>query len=80
MDGILWVLGVSLFGIGLYTCLRGEYIAGSVLILLSVLVGPGGAALVGPPSSGVAQEPVQNPYTEFQGIDGHTLIYPMEQR
>lgn len=80
MDAILWVLAIAMAGGGLYIALNGELVMGTLLILLAVLVGPGGSTLVGPTPSGGAQESVQNPYSEFQGVDGYAFINPVEQR
>ncbi len=42
---ILWVLAVILVIAGIVTLLRGGIVAGVVLIILGLLVGPGGVSI-----------------------------------
>jgi TM2 domain-containing membrane protein YozV len=44
-DTILWVIAAILVIAGIVTLIRGSVIAGVVLIVLGLLVGPGGVSL-----------------------------------
>lgn len=44
---ILWVLAVILVIAGIVTLLRGGIVAGVVLIIVGLLVGPGGVSIFG---------------------------------
>jgi hypothetical protein len=45
MELILWIIAVILVIAGIVTLLRGSIIAGIVLIVVGLLVGPGGVSL-----------------------------------
>ena len=45
METILWVLAVILVIAGIVTLLRGGIVAGIVLIIVGLLVGPGGVSI-----------------------------------
>jgi Family of unknown function (DUF5699) len=45
MEFILWVLAVILVVAGIVTLIRGEILWGIVLIIIGLLVGPGGVSL-----------------------------------
>lgn len=80
MDAFLWALAVAMVAGGIYAALHREPVLGAILILLAVLVGPGGAQLTSTRASGVSQKPVENTHAELQGGDGHTLVHSVEQR
>jgi hypothetical protein len=42
---LLWVLAVILVVAGIVTAIRGSVVAGVVLIIVGLLVGPGGASV-----------------------------------
>ena len=45
MDFILWLIAVVLVVIGIVSLVRGAVLYGAVLIVLGLLVGPGGVSL-----------------------------------
>jgi hypothetical protein len=45
MNFILWLIAVVLVVYGIVTAIRGQLILGIVLIVLGLLVGPGGVSL-----------------------------------
>jgi hypothetical protein len=45
MDGILWLLAVILVIAGIVSLLRGAVLYGIVLIIVGLLVGPGGVSV-----------------------------------
>ncbi|CAN5797786.1 hypothetical protein BH20ACT4_BH20ACT4_06950 [soil metagenome] len=45
MDTLLWILAVILVVAGLFALFRKEYLWGAVLIVLGLLVGPGGVSV-----------------------------------
>jgi hypothetical protein len=45
MAGILWVIAVILVIAGIVTIFRGSLLAGIALIVIGLLVGPGGVSL-----------------------------------
>ncbi len=47
MDTLLWALAVILVIAGIVTLLRGGIVAGIVLIVVGLLVGPGGVTIFG---------------------------------
>ena len=44
-DNILWIIAVVLVIAGIVTLVRGSALAGIVLIILGLLVGPGGVSI-----------------------------------
>ncbi|HEY2802936.1 MAG TPA: GPGG-motif small membrane protein [Actinomycetota bacterium] len=44
---LLWVLAVVLVIAGIFTLIRGAVVAGIVLIIVGLLIGPGGVSLFG---------------------------------
>jgi hypothetical protein len=46
MAGLLWVLAVILVIAGIVTALRGQVLAGIVLVVVGLLVGPGGVSVL----------------------------------
>lgn len=47
MYTLLWIIAVLLVIAGIISLVRGEILAGIVLIVLGLLVGPGGVSLFG---------------------------------
>ena len=45
MAGVLWILAVILVIAGIVTLVRGEMLMGIVLIIVGLLVGPGGVSI-----------------------------------
>lgn len=45
MELILWLIAVALVVYGIYTIIRGNLVLGIVLIVLGLLVGPGGVSI-----------------------------------
>lgn len=45
MASILWLIAVVLVIAGIVTAVRGEVVTGIVLIILGLLVGPGGVSI-----------------------------------
>lgn len=45
MDTILWIIAVILVVAGIFALFRREFIWGAVLIVLGLLVGPGGVSI-----------------------------------
>jgi hypothetical protein len=45
MEGILWVIAVILVIAGIVTLIRGGLLAGIALIVVGLLVGPGGVSI-----------------------------------
>ncbi len=45
MAGILWIIAVILVIVGIVTIFRGSLLAGIALIVIGLLVGPGGVSL-----------------------------------
>ena len=45
MTTLLWILAVILVVAGIVTALRGQVLLGVVLIVIGLLVGPGGASI-----------------------------------
>ncbi|WP_169731978.1 GPGG-motif small membrane protein [Glycomyces arizonensis] len=45
MEFILWILAVILVAYGVYVIFRGRVIFGIILIIVGLLVGPGGVSL-----------------------------------
>lgn len=45
MEFVLWLIAVVLVFYGIVTAVRGEVILGIVLIVLGLLIGPGGVSL-----------------------------------
>jgi hypothetical protein len=45
VDFILWLIAVVLVVAGIVTLVRGSVLSGAVLIVLGLLVGPGGVSL-----------------------------------
>lgn len=47
MPNLLWILAVVLVIVGVVTLLKGALLAGIVLIVVGLLVGPGGVSIFG---------------------------------
>jgi uncharacterized protein YqgC (DUF456 family) len=47
MDTLLWIIAALLVIAGIVSLVRGQIIAGVVLIVVGLLVGPGGVSLFG---------------------------------
>jgi hypothetical protein len=47
VDTLLWLVAVVLVVCGIVTILRGQVAAGAILIVVGLLVGPGGVSIVG---------------------------------
>lgn len=45
MEFLLWVLAVILVVFGVVRCVRGDFLWGIILIILGLLVGPGGVSI-----------------------------------
>jgi hypothetical protein len=45
MDTLLWILAVILVIAGIFTLIRGQILWGIVLIVVGLLVGPGGVSI-----------------------------------
>jgi hypothetical protein len=45
MEGILWIIAVILVVAGIVSLVRGQMIAGILLIIVGLLVGPGGVSI-----------------------------------
>jgi hypothetical protein len=45
MAGILWIIAVVLVVVGLVTAIRGQVLYGLALIIIGLLVGPGGVSI-----------------------------------
>jgi hypothetical protein len=45
LDTVLWIVAVVLVIVGIVSLLRGAVLAGIVLIVLGLLVGPGGVSI-----------------------------------
>jgi hypothetical protein len=45
MEGILWIIAVILVIAGIVSLIRGQMIAGILLIIVGLLVGPGGVSI-----------------------------------
>jgi hypothetical protein len=45
MEGILWIIAVILVIAGIVSLVRGQMIAGILLIVVGLLVGPGGVSI-----------------------------------
>lgn len=48
MATLLWVFAVVLVAVGIYKVVRGEILLGIILIVIGLLVGPGGVSVVSP--------------------------------
>jgi hypothetical protein len=43
---VLWLVAVALVVWGVVTCIRGSIVLGAILIVLGLLVGPGGVSIL----------------------------------
>jgi hypothetical protein len=56
MEGLLWIIAVALVIAGIVTIVRGQLLWGIVLIVVGLLVGPGGVSIFDDDDDGAGGE------------------------